>query len=64
MKHASKPIVVDLSNGMKNNAEVRVKELAYQLTKSNKGAVLLSEEKRDFLLKIHQNIVASRCQNI
>ena len=55
MQQSKNPVVVDLSNDFKNNEAISEKELVYQLTKSSKGAVLLSEDKRKFLLDIQKN---------
>ena len=57
MEQSKSPIVVDLSTAFSNDKPITETELIYHLTKSTKGAVMLSEEKRKFLLDLQKNRV-------
>ena len=55
MKQASTPIQVDLSTGFHNNSDITDTELMFQLTKSTKDAILLSNDKKKFFLSVQKN---------
>ena len=57
MKQSKTPITIDLSAGFQNNSDITDIELVFQLTKSTKDAILLSNEKKKFLLEVHKNKV-------
>ena len=52
MKQDLKPLLVDLSSKFQNNKDISEEELILQLTKLTKGAILISKDKKNFLIKV------------
>ena len=55
MKQSSAPYLPPPSSSQNNNEEVTEKEMIYHLENKSSGTVLLLEDKKDFLCKIHSN---------